>query len=485
MKPEEPGPACDKIFDAAFERFYNNGERELARMEAERDNPCTPGENLTDNGNSRRFARQHGEVIRYCKLREKWLVWTGMRWEWDQIDAAMAAAKRTVRSIYSEAAIETNKDRREALGEHAWKSENDAKIRAMLNLAKAEVPVKLSELDQHPHLFNCQNGIINLKTRELIPHDSRSMLTKLSPVPYDTDAPCNNFVDFLTEAMAGNNKLIEWLKVWFGYCLTGEVRQHALVFFHGTGGNGKTTLLETIAHVCGDYAGVAAPGLLMKKHYEQHSTDIADLFGKRFVTSVETKKGLAFDESRVKWLTGGDRLKARFMRGDFFEFDATHKFTIAANHKPPVYDDTVAFWRRMMMVPFNVKIPDDKRDLWLDHKLEPEAAGILAWMVEGAAHWYKYQLPDLPEISEATRKYKAEQDWIQPFLAEHTEPTTDGKNEIQVNSLYEKYKAWSNEGGEKPVSRKTLSRLLEERGLRNEQSTGDKKYYWKGLALKS
>jgi putative DNA primase/helicase len=472
-----------------FGRKPEVAEAELSKIANERvealfATEISDGENLTDNGNSRRFARQHGAIIHYCHQRGQWLVSSGKHWSWDQSGLAIALAKRTVRSIYGEAERETDKARREALGEHARKSENDARIRAMLHLAQSEVPVRLEDLDRHPFLFNCQNGIIDLRTGELMPHDSELMLTKISPVEFNPHARCKRFLAFLDEIMDGNKSLIDFLQSWFGYCLTADVREQAVAFLYGQGNNGKTTLLDAFIHLMGDYACMAAPGLLMAKRNEQHPTEIADLYGKRFVVTVETQEGRRFNESIFKWLSGGDRLKARFMKQDFFEFSATHKFTVAANHRPIVSDSTESFWRRLRLVPFNVRIPKEKRDKGLVETLKEEAAGILAWAVRGAIEWRKHGLPEPPEITTATDDYRDEQDFLAPFLAEHCELASSKDDEAQVGKLFERFKEWSEEQGEKPVSSKRLSTMLKQRGYENFQRTDDKKFYWRGLALR-
>ena len=434
-------------------------------------------------GNARRFARQHGGIARYSHERAQWLIWNGKHWQWDNAGEAVTLTKRTVRSIYGECEREPDKNRREALGEHARKSESDARIRAMLHLAQSEVAVRLDELDRHPFLFNCQNGIVNLETGELMEHNSELMLTKISPVAYDPDATCPRFQRFLAEIMDVNESLMDFLQSWFGYCMTADVREHAVAFFHGTGANGKTTLLDVVTYAMGDYAGTAAPGLLMSKKFDEHATQFADLLGKRLVITVETQEGRRFNESIIKWLSGGDKVKGRWMREDFFEFAATHKFTLAANHRPVVTDTTDSFWRRLKLVPFNVQIPTVMRDKALGPKLKGEASGILSWMVAGAVKWRKDGLPEPPEITVATDDYRGEQDSLAPFLAEHCEVTNDNYAEAQVGKLYERFKHWSEEMGEKPVSSKRLSAMFRERGFENYQRT-DHKYYWRGLTMR-
>jgi putative DNA primase/helicase len=192
----------------------------------------------------------------------------------------------------------------------------------------------------------------------------------------------------------------------------------------------------------GDYASTAAPGLLMAKPYEEHPTQIADLLGKRLVVTVETQEGRRFSEAVFKWLTGGDQLKARFMKQDFFEFEATHKFAIAANHKPVVTDITESFWRRLRLVPFNVQIPRAEQDKNLVQKLKAEANGILAWIIEGAVRWWEHGLPEPEEITTATEDYRGEQDFLAPFLHECCAVANDKDAEAQVSKLYAAYAQW-------------------------------------------
>jgi putative DNA primase/helicase len=482
------GELSKTAFELAYKIRPDDAERDLImeandRVDRSYIHP-TDGENLTDSGNAIRFARQHGEVVRYCHERGAWLVWSGKRWEWDRSGIAITLAKRTVRSIYGECEREPDKKRREALGEHARKSENDARIRALLHLAQSEVPVRLDELDRNPFLLNCQNGIIDLETGELMPHEPERMLTKICPVEFDAQARCKRFLAFLNQIIMSNQSLIGFLQAWFGYCLTADVSEHAVSFFHGAGANGKSTLIEIVRFVMGDYASTAAPGLLMMKRNEQHPTEIADLLGKRLVTTVETQEGRKFNESVFKWLSGGDRLKARFMKQDFFEFEATHKFTIAANHKPLVTDITESFWRRLKLVPFNVQIAKVNQDKRLLEKLKSESPGILAWLVRGAIQWRKDGLPEPPEITAAVDVYRDEQDFLAPFLHEYCEIATNEDAEAQVGVLYRRYVQWTEENGEKQMSSKKLSTMMKQRGYENYPRTNDKKFYWKELALK-
>ena len=396
----------------------------------------------------------------------------------------MVLAKETVLSIYREAANEPDPKRRADLAQHAVKSETYNKIQAMLNLAKSEpgIPVTLDQLDRHPFLFNVQNGVIDLTSGELLPHDPACLITQISPCNYDPDASCTVFSTFLNRVMDDNVQMIEFLQTWFGYCLTSDVSEHAVLFAHGKGANGKTTLLKSVIGVMGSYADMAAPNLLLAKRNEDHPAGIADLVGKRLVCTVEIEDGRRFDAALFKWLSGGDVIKARFMRENFFSFHPTHKLTIAANHKPFVNDSSDSFWRRMKICAFNVQIPGAEQDKHLDDKLKAESDGILAWMVRGALKWRKEGIGDPPEVISATATYRHEQDFLAPFLNECCEVASD--HEESVGALYERFKSWAEESGEKPISRKRLSAMLKERGFDSYQDSSDHRFYWKGVKLK-
>ncbi|MGH7378091.1 MAG: DNA primase family protein, partial [Candidatus Methylomirabilales bacterium] len=276
----------------------------------------------------------------------------------------MRRAKETVGSMYLEAAAQPDQDLRAALAAHAMKCESDSRIRAMLSLAESEpgVPVEPGAFDADPWLFNCLSGTLDLRTGELRPHRREDLLTKLAPVDYDPGAKAPTWTAFLDHIMAGNREVIEYLQRAVGHALTGDVREQVLQFLHGTGANGKTTFLNAILDAVGDYGKQAAPELLTIKYGTEHPTGLADLRGCRFVASIEVEEGKRLAEVLVKQLTGGDRLKARFMRENFFEFTPTHKIFLAVNHKPVIRGTDHAIWRRIRLVPFTVTIPDAEQD---------------------------------------------------------------------------------------------------------------------------
>ena len=210
--------------------------------------------------------------------------------------------------------------------------------------------------------MNVLNGTLDLRTGTLRPHRREDSLSKLAPVIYDENATCPRWLKFLDRVMDGNKDLITYLQRVAGYCLTDEVSEQCLWFLHGTGANGKSTLLQTLIDLMGDYGMQAVSEFLMVKTNESHPTERADLHGKRFVATIETEQGKRIAEALMKQMTGGDRLRARRMRQDFFEFAPTHKIFLAANHKPTVCGTDQAAWRRIKLIPFTVTIADDEKD---------------------------------------------------------------------------------------------------------------------------
>jgi len=325
-----------------------------------------------------------------------------------------------------------------------------------------------------------KNGTIDLRTGKLKPHNRADFITKLVPIEYRPEMETPLWRAFLNKIMEGNQELIRFIQKAAGYSLTGLVNERCLFICYGTGSNGKSVFLGTLLKIAGEYAKQVPKELLIKRRYgNEHPTVIADLFGVRLATTIETEKDNIFAESQVKWLTGGDRITARFMRGDYFQFNPTHKIWMATNHKPIIRGTDNAIWDRIRLIPFNVTIPPEEQDKNLAEKLEAELPGILAWAVEGCLLWQREGLCPPPEVIKATEKYREEMDILADFFAdcciigpEHTEKNAD---------LYKTYSRWCEEQGEKPVSQRTFSQSLQERGYRNERTRNGR--IWRGLRL--
>jgi len=444
--------------------------------------PDSPGTcHLTDLGNSQRLINRYGPDLRYCYAQGRWYVWTGKQWGHDEGGAVVRMAKKTVKAIFHEAAEAKDKDAMEEVAKWALKSQGDARITAMIHLAQSEVPISPAEFDRDPWLLNVANGTINLGTGKLQPHRREDFLTKMAPTSHDAKAACPLFKSFLSDIMAGNQAMMEFLQRAAGYNLTADISEQKVIVAHGGGANGKSTLITTLLHLMGDYAKQAAPDLLLAKKGESHPTELADLLGCRFVAGIEVDEGRRLAEALVKQMTGGDRMKARFMRQDFFEFDPTHKLWLAVNHKPAVRGTDHAMWRRICLVPFTVTITDDKKDKDLLAKLHAELPGILNWALAGCLDWQRGGLRPPDEVKNATNSYRDEMDilahWLEDCCVVYPKATAP------AGDLYASYSHWCDTGGEHPLPQRTFGLRLAERGYEQKKSGSTRS--WKGLGLLS
>lgn len=323
------------------------------------------GYNLTDMGNAQRLVAKHGQNIRYCYPWSKWLVWDGTRWIKDETGEIDRRAKETVHGIYAEAAATQTKELREALAQHALRSESESKRKAMIASATSEprIPIMPTEFDQDPWLLNVLNGTIDLRTGELRAHRRNDLITKLAQVVYDAKAECPTWWKFLERIFNRNYELILFLQKAVGYALTGITWEQCLFFLYGLGSNGKSTFIKVIQALLGDYATqTTSETFMVKRNSNPISNDVADLRGARFVAAVEIESGRRMAEVLVKQMTGGDKIKARFLYSEHFEFDPEFKIFLAANHKPVIRGTDNAIWRRIHLIPFTVQIPEEERD---------------------------------------------------------------------------------------------------------------------------
>ena len=429
---------------------------------------------LTDFGNAERFEAMHGHKVRFVHDWGRWLLWTGTHWQTDRKRHVQELAKDTVRAMYKEAAVCTKKEDRKELAGHALRSETAYRLRSTLELAKSvgRIPVGPEELDMDVWLLNCTNGTVDLRTGELRPHRHEDMITKLCPTKYDPTVKAPRFLDFLNEIFEGGSAIIEFIQRAAGYSLTGVIREHCLFILHGSGANGKTTLVEAIAAALGDdYAQRAPVELLLKKRSGSIPTDVARLRGSRFVSAQEVDQGCMIAESLVKTLTGGDKVTARLLYRDYFEFAPTHKLFLCTNHRPEIRGTDHAIWRRIKLVPFTVTIPPEEQDLGLLDKLKREAPGILAWAVKGCLLWQQVGLREPTEVSEATQEYRREQDTLAEFLAQCC--VQEKTAEVRAGELHAAYRGWCVANGVEPLSAVRLSHSLADRGFaKNEDREG-------------
>lgn len=427
------------------------------------------GAHLTDMGNAERFARLCKEDTLFSHNRKSWLHYDGTRWAWDTSGEAELKAKQTVRTIYQEAARGTTRDERKRLAKYAMTSESNVKIRAMLTLAQSErdLVVQEDELDANPWLLNVANGTLNLRTRRLQPHRAQDKHTKIAPVAYDADAVCPRWNEFLNEITDSNADLISFLQRSIGYSLTGDIREQCLFIFYGRGANGKTTFLQTIASLLGDYWKQSPSEMLLLSRQEGIGNDVARLKGTRFASIIEVEEGRRLKESLIKAMTGGDTITARFLFHEYFEYVPQFKIFIGTNHKPVIKGTDQAIWRRIKLIPFTVAIAEENQDKELLDKLKDELPGILNWAVEGCRLWQENGLGTPEEVSEATSEYRVESDVLGAFLEERT--ARNAERSTPSTDLYKDYKDWCETNSERPVTHTGFGRAMTEKGFERQR----------------
>jgi putative DNA primase/helicase len=436
----------------------------------------------TDYGNAQRLIARHGRDLRYCPSLGHWLVWDGRRWAVDITGKVTRRAKETVRSIYGEAEAAETAERRRELAAHAARSEAAARIRDLILLAQSEpgVPVTPDVLDADPWRLNVTNGTLDLRTGELRPHDREDGITRLVPVDYDPDAPCPVWEEVLTTILAGNERLIRFVQRAVGYTLTGDTGERMMFLLYGTGKNGKSTFLDTVRYTLADYAKRTPTETLLVKREGAIPNDVARLKGARMVYTAEGEEGRRLAEGFIKDATGGDVISARFLHGEWFEFRPEFKLWMATNHKPIIRGTDPAIWDRIRLIPFLVRIEKAIPRRVLMARLCAELPGILAWAVRGCLEWQRSGLDVPEEVAAATDAYRQEMDMVGRFLQEGCVFAPNARTGATV--LYNAYKQWCEETGERTLTQQTFGTRLSERGLERKRGTGGKGGWW-GIGL--
>ena len=480
------GQLPDKLAEKIFGVADASAEPRDSGCDAENEpggDATDPGGNRTetDYDNARRLIQHHGQDFRYCPETATWYEWTGGCWQ-KSIGGVERRAIETARSLYPEAAKITEDSARQHFLQHVRYSLSRKGIVNAIWVAQhqQEVSVRLDQLDSDPMLLTVVNGSLNLKTGELRPHRREDLTTKLAPVEYRADAKAPRFQKFL-KRIHPKNSTRKFLQRVLGYAVTGAVFEKIVLILYGSGDNGKTTFLEIVRYVLGDYAGQILINTLMANRGEVSAaarSDLADLRGKRFVTSSEAEAGQELAEAQLKYLTGMGRIKAKRMRKDHFEFDPTHKLLIDANHKPVIRGTDDAIWNRILLLPFEVKIPKGEQDGQLLDRLKVEASGILRWLVEGCLAWQTEGLAPPEEIRSAVAAYRLKMDPVARFLSCCVQGP---RSQVTKDGLHKYFLAWCDKSDEKPISKRSFGGKLRAKGFETFRGTGGTRY-WKGIA---
>jgi len=471
--PLEETELC-KIVDSAYS--YEPTQNALDELI---EKPGQPSQ--TDLGNAQRLVEAEGENIRYCYKNKSWYVWDGRMWSKDQSGAIYRKAKQTAKGMLNEAADLQDEEERKLLVTYEQSCESEARINAMVSMARWQegVPVQLTDFDCNPMLFNCKNGTIDLGTGTLRAHCRGDLVSKIAPVEFEPDAKCPTWDKFLATVTDGNTELAQYLQRCVGYSLTGQTSEHALFLLYGTGANGKSTFLEVLRYIFGEYSQTADFSSFLASTGQAVRNDLAKLCGARFVTASESDGGRRLDETVIKQLTGGDTIAARFLYSESFEFTPQLKLWLGTNHKPTIRGQDEGVWRRIRVIPFTVSIPDEQQDHYLRDKLKLEASGIFNWALEGLTKWQADGLKEPAVVKDAITEYRTDQDVLLHFI--NNRCFENFEVESPARDLYQAYKQWAAETNEYVMNERGFSRALDERGFKQVRYSAGK--VWKGIGV--
>ena len=440
----------------------------------------TPAEYLcTDLANANRIEKYFGKHL--FVIGNDWYCWSGKVWLKEDADVyrntcnlgrliTQEAAQWSAKPTKNDEEAKANAAVAKALMAHAKRSENIGPINAAIALLKKALGVRADTVNKNIWLLNCANGTVDLRTGALLAHNPADRITRMIQMDYVPGAKSPTWEAVLAkitleDGLGQGKPIARFLQRWFGYCATGSVVEHKMVIHFGGGQNGKSTVLDTIDLVLGDYSGTAAPGLLMASKSDKHPTEIASMFGKRMVTAHESAASGQLKEDFVKSITGGDNISARFMYGDFFDFAPTHKIQLLTNYKPTVKGQDKGIWRRLLLVPYLAKFgvaaevqagaAHYVKDLKIHEYIGAELEGVLAWIVEGARLWYTdggLKEPDLVLLASAD--YQSEQDRVLQYITECCQCDMVATTPLTGSfGLLDSYVSWCQESGFKPLSK--------------------------------
>lgn len=419
---------------------------------------------LDDTGNAYRFRDAYYKDIKYDHINQIWMIWTGQRWAEDQTGEIKRKADDLLERLWTEAS--QDREANEALMKHIRRTRSSKAKKAMIEETQhlPGVPILPNELDRYKDALNVQNGIVDLKTGKLRSHDRRLKMSLLADVNYEEGATCPNWLKFLNDITMGDMEMQVYIQHMVGYFLTGSTAEQCLFFLYGTGCNGKSTFVNTISSLFGDYTKNAQSDTIMRVDRGNSSSarsDIARLKSVRLVTTSEPQGGCVLDEALVKQMTGEDVITARRLYREEFQFRPEFKIVMATNVKPIIKHSDHGIWRRVRMLPFEAQIPRESIDRHLAEKLQSEKAGIFQWALQGAIAWYQHGMPPCQRISDADKEYRMEMDKMKQFVDECV-IRAQGCS-IPSGKMYAVYRSWCSERGERyPMSQSKFSLDLQD-----------------------
>lgn len=466
-------------------------EDEAAQQQADGKLDFSPGEL----GYGERFVDSWGHCTRFDATRGTWMIWRGNHWAVDEANEVVLRMTRVAKNILnSESAAmracakqfdDPYLDAARKVYAEGLKLHNFRTISAALQIARVlpGMTTRASQYDADPMVFNCESGVIDLRTGLMSQHRPEALLTKISPLKLgDADSKCPRWMQFLDEITCGDKELVDYLQRVVGYILTGSMREQCFFLFYGVGANGKSTFINVIKHLMGDYCQqVDFTTFMDMNRGASPRNDLASLVGRRFVVSPEGMDGKALDEPVVKQFTGGDPMTVRFLNKEFFTFQPVGKIVLASNHRPVVKGTDHGIWRRMRLVPFLAKFDTGTADQNLLEKLIAEGPAILRWAVDGSQLWAEQGLGIPTAVAVATMSYRSSMDIFQTFIDELC--TVDFKSSTGSQAIYDAYSDWCVSAGIRmPMKQSVFNQRLEERGFERKKTSAQN--VWLGVALK-
>jgi P4 family phage/plasmid primase-like protien len=426
---------------------------------------------LTDDGNARLLVAEYAAELRYVPDAGKWVTWQGTRWVWHPDDGpAIEAARDVIRRIPTD---------NQQLASHRLKSMRARAIADAVRLARATpaIRVSASQFDRHPWQLNTPGGVVDLRTGNMATPTPALFHSKQTTVTPDPAMPTPLWDRFLATTFQSNAAIELYVQRLAGLTFIGEVLEHILPFLHGPGGNGKTVFAEVLSSIAGDYATEAPQGFLVAGR-DKHETELANLQGRRMVIGSEVNENTRFDEAKVKLLSGGDKITARFMRQDFFTFVPSHTFWLLGNSQPKVETGGESFWRRLRLIPFTHTVPASERIENLQQRLvEEEGPGILAWIIQGAVDYATDGLRTPNDVLAATDTYRAEEDHLGRFVEERCAIGGGDIVRVEMAELRRAYDKWCKEQHEDAISAQAFGRALRQRFSIGDARSHGRRFY--------
>lgn len=430
------------------------------------------------------FYKMNAEDVRFCAKMKVWFFWRDNVWVPDEVLKIRYRGRQVVEQIYKMAEESRDTD----MFKHAKRSATNSQIKSFLEIASShtDIAVRADDFDYTQEFLNCSNGIINMNTGEVKPHDRNMLMTKITSVPYIPGTACPTWLRVLDMAFCGHQDTVDWMQRAIGYAISGSMAEQAMFVMHGPGMNGKSTILKTLVRIFGSYAQNASPETFLEQPTGRNLNDIARMKGARFITTSETPEGKKLSEARVKQLTSDDPITGRFLFSEEFDFVPTGKIFMATNHKPRLTGTDKGIKRRLKMIPFRHIITDEEKDPKLDEKLKLEDIGIMAWIIEGNRLWRENGLGTCQDVEEYTEEFFEESDFIGEYINECC--VVGNAFSVKSDQLWKDFCEWSERNGISHPSRMKFIDYLKSKGMVKKQGTtgaNKARMLWHGIGLKS